>query len=125
MFVYLFEQCCLAVKTTAYIDCGKVSNLCLGEEVIFQCNITGIQYLEWHVPEYDYEMDFAGNSFVGMTETSGCFTAILNGKNGYYTSDIMFSQKLEYNNTNVICSDGHNLEESKICTATLAGKYTL
>ena len=123
-FIYL-NNICLAVKTIADIDCGKMSNLCLEQEVIFRCNITGIQYLEWYVPEYDYEMDFAVTSFVGMTETQGCFTAILNGKNGYYTSDLMFSQKLEYNNTNITCSDGHNQDERKACTVTLAGKVII
>ena len=124
LFIYL-NNVRLAVKTTADIDCGKMNNLCLGQEVTFQCNITGIQYLEWYVPEpYDYEMDFAVTSDVGHTETQGCFTAILNGKNGYYTSDLMFSQKLEYNNTNITCSDGHNPDERKFCTVTLAGKYT-
>ena len=109
------------VDATTSIDCGVDSELCLGQEVLFQCNTTN-PFLEWYIPKYGAELDFTNKDKNGCIEMKHNFTAILVGKSGNdLTSELTFyTKKLEDNNTNITCFDGFSGQE-QLCTMILAG----
>lgn len=109
------------VDATTTINCGVDSELCLGQEVLFQCKTTS-PFLEWYIPKYGAELDFTSKDKNGCKEINHNFTAILVEKSGNnLTSELTFyTKKIEDNNTNITCFDGFSGQE-QLCTMILAG----